>query len=199
METLGKLGFVYDLKNIAPNGEVIDDLHFHNLMPDEGVRWALTKVFLPDELTPAWSHRTSSDVAYREYNNLYVNFFKGLFQMDKKFDSMATFSQKANELNTEDAYLGHRTVITYHNSGYGDWEASMLDTTTNTLRFRKFDIFNFTHPVMLTGIFICACNESMEINTQYGLLVSEAFFPKPVFVEQGGKITVQCGCTLISV
>lgn len=197
METLGKLGFVYDVKHIAPNGEIVERQHFHNLMPDEGIRWALTKVFLPDTMTPKWSHRTYDDVPYRNYNKLYVNFFKGLFTMNKKFDSMATFYQQADELSESEATLGYgeRFIVA---GGGSDWNSGILDPTTNTLHFKEVVIEGFTQSTMLTGLFICAAHESMGANTPYGLLVSEAFFPKPMFVEKGGKITAKCGCALIS-
>ncbi len=195
MDTLGKLGFVYDVEHVAPNGEIVERQHFHNLMPNEGICWALTKTFAPTTKVPSWGSK-HTDITYNDFTYLALSFYKGLFTPSKVFDSMATFPVMADEITTADCDRWKRKEITDHH-----WGGVTLDTSTNTLHFYKITTPVFLKPTLLTGLFIIAYNYDggqIEPKSTLGLLVSEAFFPNPIQMEVNGTITVQCGCTLIS-
>ena len=194
MDTLGKLGFVYDVEHIAPNGEVVERQHFHNLMPNEGITWALTKTFAPTTNVPSWSTKDTTKT-YGDYYYLLLSFFKGLFTPSKVFDSMKTFPTVAEEVTGSDIYRYARAEITDHS-----WGNVTLNIATNSLHLKKITTATFIKPTLLTGLFIVAYYEGYEMqpNSSLGLLISEAFFPNPIQMETNGTLTVKCGCTIIS-
>lgn len=202
MDTLGKLGFVYDVEHIAPNGEVVDRQHFHNLMPDEGIRWALAKTFVPKTAVPSWSNSTAT---YDGYTNIRLSFFKNLFEQSKIFDSMKNFCQVAGEVDdTEqaDGYWDGDARLELQTSLTVDYKPAKFDLSTNTLTFAEVTSHKFLKPTVITGLFLMirkADGEGNKLGQNYDcLLLSEAFFPNPIQMETNGTISVTCGCALIS-
>ena len=202
MDTLGKLGFVYDVEHNAPDGEVVERQHFHNLMPNEAITWALSKFFIRNSTVPDWVPN-NGDNKYSTYNFLGLSFFKNLFTPSKIFDTMKNFVTVAGEVSTEDVYLqSYAPAERISIAGYSrDWVTYYgdLDVSTNTLSFAKVTSGRFYKPTLLTGLFIVASQGITSQNVvSNGLLISEAFFPNPIQMETNGTISVTCGCTLIS-
>lgn len=197
MNEQGKLGFVYDVDHFAPNGELVESQHFHNLMPNEGVQWALGRVFTPLETVPT-RITTRNENKYANFNLLYLSFFTNTFTPSKVFDSMYSFPVMAGEItsSTMEGSSNEREEI---NENY--WGTVKIDIATNTINFSKITTGKFIIPTLLTGLFVVGVNNSDDGRKRHdanGFLVSEAFFPSPIQMEVNGTITVQCGCTLIS-
>lgn len=194
MNEQGKLGFVYDVDHFAPNGELVESQHFHNLMPDEAMRWALAKVFVPTAKVPSWS---STDATYNDYKYIDISFFKNNFTPSKVFDSMASFSDVCNEMTQYDRERVYNRE--YRDGISTDSYTMTLDVSSNTLTFKTITTKSF-ETVLFTGLFLIITKSyGTEFRSNANtLLLSEAFFPSPIQMEKGGSLTIKCGCTLIS-
>lgn len=189
MNEQSTLGFVYDVEHYSPDGELLGHQHFHNLMPDEGIKWALAKVFVPNLPLPSW---TKASYSYGGIINVYVSLFKGDFTPSKK-DTMQTFPTMAEECKPSE-------II--YNPNYSSTRYSLEAQTTvynkGLIQFKPVTIKIYEGPLRLTGLFVVAGSYPEVGKNTSALLLSEALFPAPINMEVNGTITLTCGCSLIS-
>lgn len=217
MNELGNIGFTYDIKTFTPDGEKKDDFSVHNLITDEGLRWVVARIFAKDTNAPSFFYETRK---YSQLNSFNISFMTTAHTPNAKFDSFPTFIQEVNEaslrnLLVEKIQISENSYI-YEISGrfIRYIRSENINKQTNTLKLTSGEysddirwIFCKTSPVILTGVFIIvrSYEEYNEYDTNFGeyqktraILLSEAMFPEPILLEVGGKLQVNCGCTVIS-
>ena len=222
MNELGNIGFTYVIKTFTPDGEKKDDFSVHNLITDEGIKFILGKLFFPKNAVS----ETSSN-KYDSYNSFFISFMTKQHTPNAK-DVYPTFLTDCGEAdigsdNLLETTINANTVISSligSNSRFQRYfdDINGLNTQTNTLTFfnsEDYYIFNNTDQyivctkkyLLLTGIFMTVSNTTqyqvfggglLNYSTSPIFLLSEAMFPEPILLEVGGKLQVNCGCTVIS-
>lgn len=224
MNELGNIGFTYDIKTFTPDGEKKDDFSVHNLITDEGIKFILGKLFFPQNQISKTS--TSKYNALKFFfisfmtkqhtpnaKDTYSTFLTDCGEADIGSDNLVEITI------AEDTVI---SSLTGQNSRFPRYFSSTsgLNTQTNTVTFfnskGSFDsIYNDTNKyivctkkyLLLTGIFMTVSTETWAnyivttSSSNYNipiLLLSEAMFPEPILLEVGGKLQVNCGCTVIS-
>ena len=210
MNELGNIGFTYDIKTFTPDGEKKDDFSVHNLITDEGLRWAVARIFAKETKAPAFT----KSYKYNQMDSFALSFMTKSHTPNGKFDSFPTFIAEVGEADLKDKLKNvtlnyDNTESYFSNNARCSMKIKNINVATNTLTFYSRDYsdnFYFkcvNSPIILTGVFFTAYY-NRYIETSYGstseatILLSEAMFPEPILLEVGGKLQVNCGCTVIS-
>ena len=224
MNELGNIGFTYDIKTFTPDGEKKDDFSVHNLITDEGIKFILGKLFFPNNAVSETSanNYNSYTVFYISFmtkqhtpnaKDVYPTFLTDCGEADIGQDNLLETT-----INT-DTVISSLTGSSYRFQRYFN-HIGGLNTQTNTLTFFNKkgyygDTYNDTNTyiictkkhLLLTGIFMSVSNvnwnqifggDLSNYSTSPIFLLSEAMFPEPILLEVGGKLQVNCGCTVIS-
>ena len=226
MNELGNIGFTYDIKTFTPDGEKKDDFSVHNLITDEGIKFILGKLFFPENAVSETS--TSQYNSYSNFfisfmtkqhtpnaKDVYPTFLTDCGEADIGLDNLLETTINADTVISS---------LTGSNSRFQRYFSYVdgLNTQTNTLTFfntkgRYEIVYNDTNRyiictkkyLLLTGIFMTVSNQNGSWVNCFGgylsnyysspiFLLSEAMFPEPILLEVGGKLQVNCGCTVIS-
>ena len=217
MNELGNIGFTYDIKTFTPDGEKKDDFSVHNLITDEGLRWVVARIFAKETLAPSFTE----NMKYGDLIDFWLSFMTKSHTPNGKFDSFPTFIPEIGESelinvikNVNTAYNSDGSEYIFSENKRARFKLKSINTNTNTLTFNQYDAndnFYFkcvNSPIILTGLFLLVgdegwwnhySNQTYGATTKaYSLLLSEAMFPEPILLEVGGKLQVNCGCTVIS-
>jgi hypothetical protein len=203
MNTQGRLGFVYDVTHFDPQGNEVERQHFHNVIPNEGLRLLLAKVFVPTAAAPAFTNATT----YADFSEINLSFMTQLHTVNKTFDSAGVDDFGEAALNNNLQLQATNYSLQTSDSRF-PYEVETIDTTQNmvTLRTTSYyedgiGIYCITQPIVLTGVllYFSANGYGKQFTSRDNcLLLSEALFPNPIQMEVKGKISVKCGCTVIS-
>lgn len=193
MNELSKFGFVYDLIHRDPNGNEVERRHVHNLIPNEGLKWMLGKIFTPNEIFQL-------DATYDSLNYLIISLMKG-YHTPNKYDTLKAtipFFDEIKHTNYDDmdvVYTGRKSLD----------RKILTDTTTNTIVFDMtgnyygYYGYQFSRPTLITGIFVFKQQNGTDNEfNRANALVSEAMLDVPIQMETNGVLDIKCGFTMIS-
>ena len=219
MNELGNIGFTYDIKTFTPDGEKKDDFSVHNLITDEGLRWVVARIFAKNTPLPSFASGYHQSV-YGDLDIFSLSFMTKKHTPNKTFDSHPTFTTDVGEADLTNklanCYLDtYKFEQIFESNRRIRFLVKNINTSTNTISFyQEYDSYSNFHgfyfkcintTLLLTGVFMTATN-NRSLYTLYNnsssaegnLLLSEAMFPEPILLEVGGKLQVNCGCTVIS-
>ena len=227
MNELGNIGFTYDIKTFTPDGEKKDDFSVHNLITDEGIKFILGKLFFPNNaVSETTSNNYNSYNTFfisfmtkqhtPNAKDIYPTFLTDCGEADIGSDNLTEIIVNANTVISSLTGSDSRFIRYFY-------DIDGLNTQTNTLTFfntqgyRGNAAYNDTNKyivctkkyLLLTGIFMTVSNREDSWGNIFGgylanysnnpiFLLSEAMFPEPILLEVGGKLQVNCGCTVIS-
>ena len=208
MNELGNIGFTYDIKTFTPDGEKKDDFSVHNLITDEGLRWVVARIFAQNTEKKISSY----NIPYSNLNVFYLSFFTNQFSLNGKFDTLESISSQSGETELKDKLIYNydfQTNPSTTNNNRIEYTVNTFNSFTNTLTFKEskndYTIICKNSPLLLTGLFMSIKTSSWYSTPTFGswsdppsILLSEAMFPEPILLEVGGKLQVNCGCTVIS-
>ena len=188
MNELSNIGFVYDLTHFDPKGNEVEHQRVHNLIPNEGIKWMLGKVFTPENI---FQYNTK----YSALNYLILGLMKAL-HTPNKFDTLRGTNEYFDEPDaTTDLYYYNKSL---------DRKVSN-DKITNTVTFDMtgnyygYYGYQFKNPTLITGVFVYKQNEGGQKYTERcGALLSEAMLPTPIYMEKDGVLDIKCGFTMVS-
>ena len=226
MNELGNIGFTYDIKTFTPDGEKKDDFSVHNLITDEGIKFILGKLFFPknavsETSSKQYAYYTNLFISFMtkqhtpNAKDVYPTFLtdcgeadigsNNLLETTINADTVISSLSGSNRrfqryfydidgLNTQTNSLTFFNNKNYYGTGYNDTNRYIICT-------KKY--------LLLTGIFMTVSNRDEFWGNIFGgylsnyysspiFLLSEAMFPEPILLEVGGKLQVNCGCTVIS-
>jgi hypothetical protein len=226
MNELSNIGFTYDIKTFTPGGEKKDDFSVHNLITDEGIKFILGKLFFPENNVSETSSLQYNKfnnffISFMtkqhtpNAKDTYPTFLTGCGEADIGSDNLLETTITADTVISS---------LTGENSRFQRYFSSTdgLNTQTNTMTFFNAQNFygsnyNDTNKyivctkkyLLLTGIFMSVSHQTGDWLNCFGgtlsiysttpvFLLSEAMFPEPILLEVGGKLQVNCGCTVIS-
>lgn len=224
MNELGNIGFTYDIKTFTPDGEKKDDFSVHNLITDEGIKFILGKLFFPENAVSETSgnkydsynsffisfmtkqHTPNAKDVYPTFltdcgeadigsDNLLettINASTVISSLTGSKDRFERYFYDIDGLNKQTNTLIFFNSKNYFGNGYNDTDKYIVCT-------KKY--------LLLTGIFMTVANGKWyqifggnlsTYSQSPPFLLSEAMFPEPILLEVGGKLQVNCGCTVIS-
>lgn len=224
MNELGNIGFTYDIKTFTPDGEKKDDFSVHNLITDEGIKFILGKLFFPtnqvsETSTNTYNSYTNFFISFMtkqhtpNAKDTYPTFLTDCGEADIGSDNLVEVTINADTVISSLTGSDSR-FQRYFNTTNG------LNTQTNTITFLNYkpyygNAYNDTNKyivctkkyLLLTGVFMTVSTNNWRqiFGGNLGsysdsplFLLSEAMFPEPILLEVGGKLQVNCGCTVIS-
>ena len=210
MNELTKMGFVYDVTQLSPEGEIVDHQIVRNIIPNQGIL-ALYKSFfwLKD---PA----TNADFTYSGKNNSWTYWFFNFMQSDYVPQKTDTWTNEAKNLYGCDGVIYDSLIgssnplrkVSYRNSDKTKYPTvwSLVLGSDNLVKITDDISITFTEFKTLTGIF-CGMNDNAIFSTSHNWskinsftsisLLSAALFYTPIQMVAGGTLKFNCAFTLI--
>ena len=210
MNELTKMGFVYDVTQLSPEGEIVDHQIVRNIIPNQGIL-ALYKSFfwLKDPATNAY-------FAYSGKNGTYTTWTFNFMQSDYVPKVTDTWTNEAKNLygsdgTIYDSGLGSSNPLhlySYRNSNKTSYPTKwdLVLGSDNLVKIKNDISITFTEFKTLTGIFCGICDNADIYNSRswnnissftHISLLSAALFYTPIQMVAGGTLKFNCAFTLI--
>lgn len=210
MNELTKMGFIYDVTQFSPNGDIVCNQKIHNIIPLQGI-FALYKSFfwMKDPSTNTWYSCSGK-------NNSYTYWFFNFMQSDYVPKQTDTWNYEAKNLygcdgSIFDSFLGGTNPLMIYSYRTTDkknyptvWELTL--GSDNLVKLKNDISIVFTEFKTLTGIFVGMIDQAgYSENTnwdsisssKYISLLSAALFYTPIQMVPGGTLKLNCAFTLI--
>lgn len=210
MNELTKMGFVYDVTQLSPEGEVVEHQIVHNIIPNQGIL-ALYKSFF-------WlkDPSTGSYFTYSGKNGSNTTWCFNFMQSDYVPKITDTWTNEAKNLygsdgTIYDSGLGVSNPLYFYSYRYSDktnyppkWD--LVLGSDNLVKIANDISITFTEFKTLTGIFCGMCDGGLisysrswsDISNYTSIsLLSAALFYTPIQMVAGGTLKFNCAFTLI--